>query len=203
VRGLRTVGGVALALLLGVAFTPLPNVLSRWMSVGAEPEPADAIVVLGAGGVRPDGTLTDTSLRRTLHGMQLYRRGLAPLLVLSGPARRGTRAEALARADLARQCGIPAGAILVSWDARTTRQEAVSIGALLLPRGARKILLVADTQGTGRALGVFRSAGFEVVPAPVGDVSDLGGSPETRFALMRRVLMEALAWPVYRLSGYP
>ncbi len=199
---LRILGGVTLGLLLGVAFTPLSNLLSRWMSVAGEPEAADAIVVLGAGGVRPDGTLTDSSLRRTLHGVHLYRDGFAPLLVFSGAAARGRRAEALVRADLARQCDIPPGAILTSTEALTTRQESVQIGALLRPRGARRILLVADTQGMGRAVGVFEKAGFEVVPVPTGDVSDLGGSPETRLLLMRRVMLEALAWPVYRISGY-
>jgi uncharacterized SAM-binding protein YcdF (DUF218 family) len=196
------VGGAAVAFVLVVAFTPIPNLLSRWMSVTGRPEAADAIVVLGAGGVRPDGTLTDTSMRRTLHGVGLHHRGLAPLLVFSGPASRGMPEEALVRADLARQCDVPPGAILTSSRGRTTRQESQHIGALLRPRGVRKILLVADPQGMARAMGAFEKVGFEVVPAPAGDVDDLAGSPETRLLLMRRVLLETLAWPVYRISGY-
>jgi hypothetical protein len=41
-----------------------------------------------------------------------------------------------------------------------------------------------------------------VIPSPIGDVSDIGGSAETRLLLMRRVLLELLAWPYYWLSGY-
>jgi uncharacterized SAM-binding protein YcdF (DUF218 family) len=141
-------------------------------------------------------------MRRTLHGVQLHHRGLAPLVVFSGPARRGMRGEALVRADLARECDIPPAAILTSSQGRTTWQEAVHIGALLRPRGARKILLVADTQGMARAMGAFEKVGFEVVPASTGDVDDLGESPETRLLLMRRVMLEAVAWPLYRISGH-
>lgn len=199
---LRLIGALSLGFLLLIAFTPLPELLSQRMSVRGRPEPADAIVILGGGGVRPDGTLADTSMRRTLYGMQLYRRGLAPLLVLSGPASAGRQSEAVVRADLARQCAIPPSAILTAPLGRTTREESVRIVELLRSRGIRKILLVADAQGMGRAMGAFERVGFEVLPAPTGDVSDLGGSPESRLQLMRQVVVELVAWPIYWVSGY-
>jgi hypothetical protein len=60
-------------------------VLSRWLSKPPHLEFADAIVVLGAEGVRGNGTLSDASLRRALHGVDLYRRGLAKTIVFTGP----------------------------------------------------------------------------------------------------------------------
>jgi uncharacterized SAM-binding protein YcdF (DUF218 family) len=199
---LRLIGAIGLATYLGCAFTPLPVLLSRWLSLSPALAPADAIVVLGAGGVRDNGELTDTSLRRTLHGITLYQRGLAPLLALSGGPSPNEHVEGEVRARLARQLHVEPDAIVVDSAARTTREEAVRFAALLAPRGVRRILLVGDAQGTRRAAGVFTRAGFQVLPAPAEDVSGSGGGPEDRLDLMRRVSLEALALVYYRLAGY-
>ncbi len=201
-RVLRIMGGAGVALFLGAAFTPLPDLLSRWMSVAGPLKRATAIVVLGGGGVRPDGTLSDSSVRRTLHGIRLYRQGLAPLLVFSGPAIGAGRVEAELRADLARECGISPTVILTQPAGRTTREEAVKLSRLLRPRGISTILLVGDAEGARRAMGVFEKAGFEVLPAPAADVSRYAQRPEERLELARRVALESVAWLYYRLAGY-
>lgn len=197
----RLLGVAGVGAFLAAAFTPLPDLMSRSMTTVARLDGAAAIVVLGGGGVRGDGTLSDTSMRRTLHGIELYRQGLAPLLVLSGPASTGP-AEAEVRARLARECGVPAEAILTERAARTTHEEGINIGALLRPKGIRKIIVVADAQGTARAVGVFERVGFEVAPAAVGDVSGVGTAPEERLKLLRRVVIELLARSYYRVAGY-
>ena len=199
---LRTVGIAGLTLFLSVTFTPLPAIIDRALDVGERLDPAAAIVVLGGGGVRGDDDLSDVSLRRTVRGIDLYRRGLAPLVVFSGPAALAGPAEAVVRAALAQRLGVPDGAILVESSARTTREESRRIAALLQPRGARRILLVADRQGMRRAAGLFARAGFTVLPAPTDDVSGLAGGPEDRLALARRVLMELTALVYYRVAGY-
>ena len=90
----RIVGGAGVVIFVVSAFTPVPNVMDHWLSVPARIEPADAIVVLAAG-IDEDGTLTINSMRRVLRGIALYKEGLAPLLVLSGPrARAAGRLEA-------------------------------------------------------------------------------------------------------------
>ncbi len=199
---LRAAGAATVVAFLAAAFTPLPAVLARWMSVTREPERAAAIVVLGADGVRPDGTLGATSLRRALHGMSLYRRGLAPVLVFSGPAFGTRRAEAAVRADLARECDVPAAAILTASRGRTTREEALDIDALLRPRGIRRILLVSDALSMTRAAGAFAKAGFEVVPAPTDGVFELRGGPENRLDLARDVGLALGGWIYYRIAGF-
>src|SRR5262249_11450581 len=145
---LRMAGASALTLFFAAAFTPLTQVLSGWLSLARSPEPAEAIVVLGGGGVRSNGSLEDSSLRRTLYGLNLYRRGLAPLLVLSGSASRSGYVEAELRSELARTCGVSPAAILTQREGRTTRDEALHIAALLRPRGVRRILLVVDAEGS-------------------------------------------------------
>lgn len=197
----RLLGLAGVALFIASAFTPLPNLLSRWVATPSRLEPAEAIVVLG-GGVQPDGVLSNGSLRRALLGIKLHRKGLASFLVFSGPAEDEGSVEAAVRAELARELGILPEVILTETKARTTRQEAVRVGALLRPRGVRRILLVTDSQHMARARGLFEGAGFEVFAAPADDLSDRVYWPEERLRLMRRILQELLAGLYYWMAGY-
>ncbi|MGH7381509.1 MAG: YdcF family protein [Candidatus Methylomirabilales bacterium] len=194
-------GGVGLALFLASAFTPLPNLLSRSTAGPSALEPAEAIVVLG-GGVMPDGVLSNSSMRRALHGILLHRKGLAPLLVFFGPVGDGGPAEAEVRAELARALGVTPEVILSAADARTTREEALRGSVLLQAKGVRRILLVTDAHHMRRARTAFEQAGFEVLAAPTHDLSSGVFRPEERLALMRRVVEERLARLYYGLAGY-
>jgi uncharacterized SAM-binding protein YcdF (DUF218 family) len=171
------------------------------MSLPARLEPADAIVVLGAG-VRRDGTLSNSSLRRTIRGIDLYRRGLANTVVFTGPRNRTGYAEAEVRAALAMQVGIPSTAMVLDTTARTTREEAEHVAALLRERRGSRILLVADVEGMRRATAVFERVGFNVLPVPTADPSAVEGAPGARLVLTREIFMELLALVYYRTAGY-
>jgi uncharacterized SAM-binding protein YcdF (DUF218 family) len=189
----QSLGLVTIVVFIASAFTPLPNLVSRRMDTPGRLEPADAIVVLAGGG----------SLRAALEGIALHRKGLAPLLVFSGAPTDERPDEAALRAELARELGIPAAAVLTESRARTTREEAARMKALLEPRGVRKIFLVAQSHHMARAGGVFERAGFEVLPAPVYELSLTGVSdPEGRLRLTRWVVEELLARLYYRAAGY-
>lgn len=195
------VGMTGIAIFVASAFSPLPNVLTRWLSIPPRLERAEAVVVLG-GGLQPDGVPSSGSLRRALHGIVLYRAGLAPLLVLLGEGRGGGQTEAQVRAELAGQLGVSPELILTEAGARTTREEAVRVGALLRPSGVRRILLVTDSLHMARARGAFERAGFEVLAAPADDLSSRETAPERRLQLMRRVLEELAGRLYYRVAGY-
>ncbi len=197
----RLLGLTGVALFFTSAFTPLPNILARWLSIPPRLERAEAIIVLG-GELQPDGTLSNSSLPRALHGIVLHRKGLAPLLVFLGSDRAEGLVEAEVRAGLARQLGISAEAILTEAGARTTREEAVRVEVLLRPMGVRRILLVTDSQHMARARGLFERAGFAVLAAPADDFSNAADKPDERLRLMRRILEELLAQIYYRVAGY-
>lgn len=199
---LRVLGAAATAGFLAIGFTPLPDLLTRGLSRTDPLRPADAIVVLAAGGVRPDGELTDQSLRRTIHGFELYHQTLAPVLLLSGPVSSSGHVEADVRRAMAQTCGIAAEAILTVSRGRTTREEAGAIGDVLRRRGIRRILLVADAEGMRRSAALFARSGFDVIASPTMDGVHYGGVPGERFAQARRVAIELLAWLYYRLGGY-
>jgi uncharacterized SAM-binding protein YcdF (DUF218 family) len=111
---------------------------------------ADAVVVLG-GGLRPalpprQGVEVAEGGDRLLRGVQLVRRGLAPLLVTSGGRVSFTGhdpapPEALWARDLAQELGLPADRILINPGSRTTAEEARDIGALGRRRGWTRVLL--------------------------------------------------------------
>ena len=163
-------------------------------------ESSQAIVVLG-GGLYPDGSLNDASLRRAMRGIILYKMGAAPLLVLLGEPHHG-HVESEVRVKLAQDLGIPAGNLLTASTAHTTHEEALAVQNLLRPKGVRTILLVTDLSHMIRAQKVFERVGFEVFPAPTGDHPDPSGAPEDRLALMRSLAGEFCARVLYRLAGH-
>jgi len=194
----RVVGGGALLLVALVAFTPIAETLHG----GVEPpalSPADAIVVLGSG-VMPEGELTDNSLRRTVHGIRLFRQGLAPRIVLLGPAYHGA-VEAEVRARYAADLGVPVAAVLVEPEGISTRDEAERVLARLGGRRGPSIILVTGLQHMARARRVFEREGMTVAAAPVLEDSLRPQKPQARLALARAIVQEAIARAYYRMAG--
>ena len=197
--GVRPLGIATLAVFFLAAFTPLPVRLYDLLAVPARIGPADAIVVLAGGGVLSGGELSDTSRRRTALGIDLYRDGLAPLLVLSGAV--GWRAESTARAALAGKCGVPDAAVIARTAGHTTHEEAATLAPLLRARGVRRLLLVTDASHMRRARRLLEDAGFDVLPAPVR-VMDAPRQPGERIRLFHETLRESLALLYYGVAGY-
>ncbi len=97
------------------------------------------------------------SARRARTCAELYRAGLAPVIVFTGYGHaRVSAAEAMAR--LARAEGVPEAAILIEPDARSTIQNA-AFGLALLPPDTTRILLVSDAFHLPRSWMIFRVFG--------------------------------------------
>jgi len=127
--------------------------------------PADAIVVLGA--AQWNGRPSPVLQARLDRAIALYRQGYAPLLVLTGGSLAGDPfSEASAGRDYALAQGVPAEAILVEEESRSTAENLRGAWQLLAPRQARSILLVSDAFHMGRALAIARDLGFLAHPAP-------------------------------------
>ena len=195
----RAVGAAGLAAFALLAFTPLVAALHGGRSHGGVLPRAAAIVVLGSG-VMPEGELTDNSLRRTLHGIRLFRQGLAPRIIMLGPEYHDA-VEAEVRGRYAVDLGVPTDAIVVEPGGRSTRDEARLVFARLDRRRGAAILLVTGLHHMPRARRVFEREGMVVAAAPVLEDSLLPDRPQARLALARAVAQEAIARAYYRLAG--
>jgi uncharacterized SAM-binding protein YcdF (DUF218 family) len=192
------VGAAGLAAFALLAFTPLAAALHGGLSAGPALPPADAIVVLGSG-VMPDGELTDNSLRRTVHGIRLFRQGRAKRLVLLGPEYHGA-VEAEVRAGYAADLGVPAEALIVEPGGESTRDEARRVRARL-GGGRAAVILVTGLHHMPRARRVFEREGLGVAPSPVIEESLRPQRPQGRLGLARAMVQEAVARAYYRMTG--
>ena len=222
--GRRRAGSVVVmlvtALVVLTAVTPLPAWLLWTLEQripGPDPMPdrADGIIVLG-GTVDPvssrdHGTvsLNDAAERLTAF-VTLARRYPDARLVFTG----GTGAvldTGPREADYARQLladlGFEADRVLWERDSRSTIDNARRVADLVAPGPEETWLLVTSAAHMPRSFGVFRAAGWPVVPVPTdyrvtrGDRWRPAGLLEG-LSLARGVAYEVAALAAYRLAGH-
>jgi uncharacterized SAM-binding protein YcdF (DUF218 family) len=157
--------GVVTVVVLGVL--PVAPVLFRLFLVSDPPRRADAIVVL-AGGILDDESPTNATTVRLVHGLRLFHRGYAPLVILSGgnPAA-PQHPESVVMRRVATELGTRPEVLVVETVADRTSTQGEAVARIARERGIRTILLVTSPEHSWRASRVFRRAGFDVVSTPV------------------------------------
>jgi len=127
---------------------------------------ADAIVVLGA--AQYNGTPSPLFEARISHAVQLYENGIAgTFIVTGGKGRPGDiTTEAGAARDYAVAHGVPASAILIEDESRTTLEQLRTVGQMLRDRGLRSAVLVSDRTHMLRSLRIARDQGIEAYGSP-------------------------------------
>jgi uncharacterized SAM-binding protein YcdF (DUF218 family) len=144
---------------------PLLSAVADWWVVDEPLEKSQAIIVLGGDNVMGD---------RVRHAVELYRRGWAPRLVLSGTSYRTYFNEVELMKREAVNLGVPAEhLILVPQFAQSTLQEAVALQPVLAEHNFRKIIVVTSNYHTRRARMVFRAVyrerGTQVIVSAAAD----------------------------------
>jgi len=125
----------------------------------------DAIVVLGA--AQYNGTPSPVFRARLEHAIALYRDGYAGVLFVTGGKAEGDRTtEAAAARQFAIENGVPATAILVEDEGRTTLESLRTVGAMLRERGTTSALFVSDRTHMLRVLRIARDEGLEAYGSP-------------------------------------
>lgn len=162
------------------AMLPLENRFPR----PSAPEHVDGIIVLGGAiesfisAERGVPTLNAEANRMT-EFVALARRYPAAQLVFSGGVGSivdGSKPEADIARDFFESQGIPLDRLIVEGRSRTTYENAVDSKALAGPKPTDTWLLVTSANHMPRAVGSFRSVGWNVVPWPT--------SYQTRQALL-------------------
>jgi uncharacterized SAM-binding protein YcdF (DUF218 family) len=146
-RLLFLLGFLAFFVLLYVLRHPLMRLAGELWVVNDPAAPADVIIVLGDDNYAGD---------RAFHAAELYRSGVAPVVVASGRMLRANAGIAdLMEHDL-ESFGIPASSIVkFSHRAASTRQEAETLAGLIAGRGWKRILIVTSNYHTRRAKFIF------------------------------------------------
>jgi len=130
-----------------------------------EASEAHAIVVLGAAQYvgRPSPVLR----ARLDHALALWRRGLAPRLILTGGTGVGdTTSEAAVGRSYAIRRGVPDSAIYTENIGKTTRQSLHEVAAFMRAHGHSRAILVSDPFHMLRLSVLARRMGMEPLTSP-------------------------------------
>lgn len=127
--------------------------------------PADAALVLGAAadGVAPSPVFEE----RLRHAVDLYHRSRVSRLILTGGRGAGNAlAESEVGRDWAVAQGVPADAILIETESRTTKQNLLNALPLIEDNHVGKILLVSDPLHMRRAMWMADTLKIDALPSP-------------------------------------
>lgn len=138
-------------------------------------ESADAIVLLGQGTTQPvipdriQIQLTKTA-ERIIYASQLYKKGLAPYIIVSAGPRIGdddSTVEAIDIKNILVELGVPGRAIILEPDGRTVYESAIETRDILDARGLDPtVILITSAVNIRRASLTFTDIGMRVIPAP-------------------------------------
>ena len=157
--------------------------------------PVDAIVVLGA--AQYDGRPSPQLAARLDQVVDLWPRGLAPIVVVTGgkqPADRFTEAEASARYLV--EHGVPESALLFENEGQSTYESLETVADMLHERGLQSVLLVTDPFHALRSRLTAEELGLEAYVSPTETSVVTGASSFARH------LKEAAGISFGRIMGF-
>jgi len=164
-RWTKRLGVVLILVALAFAVPMGLNALGAALIENDPLHPADAILVLAGDSREGD---------RVRHAVGLFKRGLAPLLVLSGTPMGFRTHEADVMRRHAEFLGVPSSRILtVRQNGDSTKEEAGVVVPTLKRRGLKNVILVTSNYHTARAKRIFERAagpyGPHFLASPVND----------------------------------
>jgi uncharacterized SAM-binding protein YcdF (DUF218 family) len=130
-----------------------------------ESRPADAIAVFGA--AEYDGRPSPVLRARLDHALELYQRGLAPLMITLGggdPADR--HSEGGVGHDYLLAHGVPEQAIIAETQSDNTEQSAERLAVIARANGLKDIVVVSDGTHLFRIHAICEHDGLQVYTSP-------------------------------------
>ncbi|HEX8771801.1 MAG TPA: YdcF family protein [Acidimicrobiales bacterium] len=179
-----------LVLYLGVTFAQV------WMAARQDnARPAQAIVVFGT--AQYNGEPSPVLKARLDHAIGLYRRKLAPVIVVTGGRLPGDRfTEATASANYLSAHGVPDNNVLREVSGQSSWQSLAATASFLKERGIKRVLLVSDPFHSYRIGAMADELGLE------GHASPTKSSPISGLDAAKYMARETAAVAVGRIIGY-
>ena len=179
---------------VGVTFAQVVSTSHRDDVPNARAAKAQAIVVLGA--AQYDGVPSPVLKARLDHALELYRWGIAPVVVVTGGRQPGDRfTEATTGYDYLRKRGVPDSAIRREVHGSTTWESLRAASTFLGDEGISDVVLVSDGYHSKRLLEIAGEVGLDARVSP--STESLSGA--TR---LRAEVRETLAVSIGRLTGF-
>ncbi len=188
-----------------ISFQPVPRLLSRsleqqYLKLDSVPAQISAIVVLGGGScsdptVPTSSQLSPQSLIRLTEGISLFNQTDSARLILTGGAVLDTVTIAETQRKMAIALGVDSLRISLADSALDTEMEARAVKKMV-PSG--KIVLVTSATHMPRAMGLFRKAGMNPIPAPTNYLAVTAPlTPGDFFPSGRNIETATVAWHEY------
>ncbi len=181
---------VAVVLYVGVTFAQV------WRAAhNDQARAAEAIVVFGT--AQYNGVPSPVLAARLDHAIDLYRRRLAPVIVVTGGNQPGDQfTEATASANYLIQRGVPDDDVLREVSGTSSWQSLAAAANFLSDRSIREVLLVSDPFHSLRIQAMANELGLEGHPSPT-TTSPIRGMSEAR-----HMARETVAVAVGRVIGF-
>jgi uncharacterized SAM-binding protein YcdF (DUF218 family) len=175
----------------------------RWVYVQIEhyadrdqAAPADAIGVFGA--AEYDGKPSPVYRARLDHALELYHRGLAPLIVTLGGNGGDQYSEGAVGEEYLEGQGVPEEAIIAETESRNTEDSARRIAVIARANGLKRLIIVSDGTHLFRIHEVCAADGLDVLTSPRPRVPVAGGG-KADVGDFDRIAHEILSYTLWRL----
>lgn len=126
--------------------------------------PADAIGVLGA--AEYDGRPSPVYRARLDHALELYHRGIAPLIITLGGPGGDQYNEGTVGEDYLISRGVPERDIIAETESRNTEESALRIAVIARANGLHRLVIVSDDTHMFRIHAICAAAGLDVLTSP-------------------------------------
>ena len=187
---------VVAGLVAAVALYLVVTFVQVWRAANDDQaRPAEAIVVFGT--AQYNGIPSPVLAARLDHAIELYRRDLAPVIVVTGGNQPGDQfTEATASANYLMQRGVPDDDVLREVSGTSSWQSLASVANFLEDRSIREVLLVSDPFHSFRIRAMASELGLDGHASPT-KTSPIRGMSEARY-----MARETVAVAVGRVIGF-
>jgi len=158
--------------------------------------PADAIGVFGA--AEYDGKPSPVYRARLDHALELYHRGIAPLIVTLGGNGGDQYSEGAVGEGYLESQGVPEEAIIAETESRNTEDSARRIAVIAKANGLKRLVIVSDGTHLFRIHEICAADGLDVLTSPRPRVAVEGGA-KGDVGDFERIAHEVLSYSLWRM----
>ncbi len=182
----------ALVLLLGALAAIIPSIVHD--SRKQELVPAQAIVVFGA--AEYDGRPSPVFRARLDHANELFRQGLAPVVITTGGAAADPKySEGGVGHDYLMRKGVAESALIAETQASNTAESAARVAVIMRANHMDQCIAVSDAYHMFRIRKLLEHEGMRVLLAPRAD-----SKPKSAWQRTLAIMRESFSYVLWRLG---